>query len=124
MIIFSYSIKPAKISPRYKGSFLRVSDNIEDNVTACFDGKIYRHTLPKEEIAKIIQIIQKSPELFNITELEPNNVLDGYQYNFTFSDGVRTCSFSGFNILDYGSLPRKNTTLALRAARDIKDHVL
>ena len=56
MIIFLYSIKPAKISPRNKGYFLRVSDDTEDNVTACFDTKFYLHTLPKEEITKIIQI--------------------------------------------------------------------
>ena len=58
-------------------------------------------------------------------ELEPNDFDDyGVIYYFVFSDGERTNRFSGQNILDYGRSPRKNATLALRTAREIKEKVL
>ena len=58
-------------------------------------------------------------------ELEPNESLGGDTiYGFTFCDGERTNSFYGKDILDYGRQPRKNATLALRTAREIKEKVL
>lgn len=126
MIIFEYKVSPAWLAPDddKKTSYVRVTDEQKDNVTTYFFGKTYHHTLPKEEIDKIIAIIDKYPGLFGIRQLEPNGVLDGNEYKFTFSNRKESNSFVGYNILDYGSKPRKNATMALRAARHIKDHVL
>ena len=104
---------------------IRITDDAENNVTTWFRDKKYLHTIPASEVNKIKNIIKASPELFNIPEhLEPNAVLDGEKYSFIFSDGKNAISFSGFNILDYGRSPRKNATLALRVAREIKEAVL
>lgn len=126
MIIFEYKVSPAWLTPDIdkETSYVRVTDDPKDNVTTFFFGKEYRHTIPEEDIEKIKDIINKYPELFNIRELEPNSVLDGYEYYFAFSNGKKFNNFTGYNILDYGSRPRKNATMALRAARHIKDHVL
>ena len=126
MIIFQYNVSPAWLAPDddKRTSWIRVTDEQKDNVTTYFFGKTYHHTLPKEEIDKIIAIINKYSGLFDIRQLEPNDVLDGYEYEFTFSNRKKSNSFVGYGILDYGSKPRKNATMALRAARHIKDHVL
>lgn len=126
MIIFEYTVSPAWLAPDddKRTSYVRVTDELKDNVTTYFFGKTYHHTLPKGEIEKIIKIINGYPDLFDIEQLEPNDVLDGDEYKFTFSNGKKSNSFVGYNILDYGSKPRKNATMALRAARHIKDHVL
>ena len=74
---------------------------------------------------RIIKIINDNPEIFDIPkDLEPNDVLDGDEYSFKFSNGVKSNTFSGFNILEYGRRSRKNATLALRVARRIKEEVL
>ena len=122
MLIFEYRVTSFLSSNA--DSYVRINSDLEDNVVACFNGKIHHYSLAKEEIAKVAKIIESYPELFNVKELEPNNTPGDMRYDFTFSTIAKTCSFSGFNILDYGRLPRKNATLALRAARDIKDHVL
>ena len=126
MIIFEYTVSPAWLAPDddKKKSYIRITDELKDNVTTYFFGKIYHHTLPKGEVEKIIKIINGYPGLFDIEQLEPNDVLDGDEYKFTFSNGKKSNSFVGYNILDYGSKPRKNATMALRAARHIKDSVL
>lgn len=126
MIIFEYKVSPAWLAPGdyKKTSYVRVTDEQKDNVTTYFFGKTYYHTLPKEEINRIIAIIDKYPDLFDIKQLEPNDVLDGDEYKFIFSNRKKSNGFVGYNILDYGSKPRKNATMALRAARHIKDHVL
>ena len=126
MIIFEYKVSPAWLTPDIdkETSYVRVTNNSIDNVTTFFFGKEYRHTIPEEDIEKIKDIINEYPELLNIRELEPNSVLDGYEYYFAFSNGKKSNNFTGYNILDYGSSPRKNATMALRAARHIKDHVL
>ena len=127
MLIFKYQISPAQITPPGNGPIFEiiVTDAEKNNTTTTFHDKKYQHTLPKEDLEKIKEIIKNTPELFDIPEsLEPNDVLDGSEYSFTFSDGEKTNSFSGFNILDYGRKPRKNATLALRTARTIKDKVL
>ena len=104
---------------------IRITDDAENNVATWFRDKKYLHTIPASEVNKIKNIIKASPELFHIPErLEPNAVLDGEKYSFIFSDGKNAISFSGFNILDYGRSPRKNATLALRVAREIKEAVL
>ena len=126
MIIFEYKVSPAWLAPDddKRTSYIRVTDEQKDNVTTFFFGKTYHYTLPKEEIDKIIAIIDKYPGLFDIEQLEPNDVLDGDEYKFIFSNRKKSNCFVGYNILDYGSKPRKNATMALRAARHIKDHVL
>ena len=127
MIIFEYKVSPAWLSPTAPEYLFRitVTDDKKENVTTWFNDKKYLHTIPIDEIEKIKNIIKSNPELFNIPEhLEPNGVLDGEEYSFTFSDGKNTNSFSGLNILDYGRSPRKNATLALRVSRTIKDKVL
>ena len=126
MIIFEYKVSPAWLAPDddKRTSYIKVTDEQKDNVTTFFFGKTYHHTLPKEEIDKIIAIIDKYPGLFDIEQLEPNDVLDGDEYKFIFSNGRKSNDFVGYNILDYGSKPRKNATMALRAARHIKEHVL
>ncbi len=126
MIIFEYKVSPAWLAPDddKRTSYIRVTDEQKDNVTTFFFGKTYHHTLPKEEIDKIIAIIDKYPGLFDIEQLEPNDVLDGDEYKFIFSNSKKSNCFVGYNILDYGSKPRKNATMALRAARHIKEHVL
>ena len=126
MIIFEYKVSPARLTPDVdkETSYVRVTDNPKDNVTTFFFGKEYHHTISKEDIDRIKEIIDGYPELLNIRELEPNSVLDGSEYYFTFSNGKKSNSFTGYNILDYGSSPRKNATMALRAARHIKDQVL
>ena len=104
---------------------ITITDNSENNTETTFYGKKYKHTLPKEAIIRIQKIIQDTPAIFKIPKtLEPNNVLDGDEYFFIFSDGQKSNSFSGFNILNYGRKPRKNATLALRTARRIKEEVL
>lgn len=127
MVLFEYKVSPVRFSldsPEYIFHIV-VTNNKEDNVTTWLQDKKYLHTIPSSEIDKIKSIIQRHPELFHIPEnLEPNTVLDGNKYSFAFSDGERTNSFSGLNILDYGRSPRKNATLALRVAREIKEKVL
>ena len=127
MIIFEYKVSPARLSPVAPESIFRitVTSDKENNVITWFQDKKYLHTVPAGEVNKIKDIIREHPELFDIPEdLEPNTILDGNEYSFTFSDGKRTNSFSGFNILDYGRSPRENATLALRVAREIKEKVL
>lgn len=123
MMIFEY-----KVSSPEALEFIfciRITDDAENNVITWFRDKKYLHTIPASEVNKIKNIIKASPELFHIPEhLEPNTVLDGEKYSFIFSDGKNAISFSGFNILDYGRKPRKNATLALRVAREIKEAVL
>ena len=127
MTIFEYKVSPAWLSPDAPESIFRitVTNGKENNVITWFHDKKYLHTIPASEINKIKSIIKEHSELFRIPEyLEPNTVLDGEEYSFIFSDGKNTNSFSGFNILDYGRSSRKNATLALRVAREIKEAVL
>jgi hypothetical protein len=127
MIIFEYKVSPAWVCANEESetSFVRVTDDAKDNVITVFRGKEYLHTISQKDIEKIIKIIDEYPEIFEIPEmLEPNDVLDGYEYTFKFADGVRSNEFGGLNILDYGRKPRKNATLALRVARRIKEEVL
>ena len=128
MLIFSYFIVVLMIAPAGNDKIFRIviTDDEKDNVTTWFRGKKYKHTLAKKDIKHIIKIIKAAPGLFDIPEeLEPNDSLGGGTiYCFTFCDGKRTNSFYGKDILDYGRWPRKNATLALRTAREIKEKVL
>ena len=127
MIVFRYRIADAMVNPETESPIfnITITDEPKNNVKTIFDDKTYTHTIPQNEIEKIKSIIRKNPELLEIKQLEPNHeVLDGAIYEFIFSDGEKSTSFSGFNILDYGRQPRKNATLALRTARTIKDQVL
>ena len=128
MLIFSYFIVVLMIAPAGNDKIFRIviTDDEKDNVTTWFRGKKYKHTLAKKDIKHIIKIIKAAPGLFDIPEeLEPNDSLGGGTiYCFTFCDGERTNSFYGKDILDYGRQPRKNATLALRTAREIKEKVL
>lgn len=103
-----------------------ITDDETDNIITWFHGKKYIHTLEPKDIKRTIKIIKDASGLFDIPKiLEPNDFDDyGMIYYFVFSDGERTNRFSGQNILDYGRLPRKNATLALRTAREIKEKVL
>lgn len=127
MIIFRYRITDAMVCPDTSNPIfdITITDEPKDNVKTIFSEKHYTHTIPQDAIEKIKSIIKKNPELLEIKELEPNHqVLDGNIYEFVFSDGEKSTSFSGSNIMDYGSQPRKNATLAIRTARTIKDQVL
>ena len=127
MTIFEYKVSSARPSPGTPEYIFRiiVTSDKENNAITWFHDKKYLRTVPAGEVNKIKDIIREHPELFDIPEdLEPNTILDGNEYSFTFSDGKRTNSFSGFNILDYGRSPRENATLALRVAREIKEKVL
>ena len=128
MLIFSYHITDRLIGSTKDDKIFRIviTDDEKDNVTTWFRGKKYKHTLATKDIKHIIKIIKAAPELFDIPEeLEPNESLGcGTIYGFTFCDGERTNSFYGKDILDYGRRPRKNATLALRTAREIKEKVL
>ena len=128
MLIFSYHITDRLIGPAEDDKIFHIviTDDEKDNVTTWFRGKKYKHTLATKDIKHIIKIIKAAPELFDIPEeLEPNESLGcGTIYGFTFCDGERTNSFYGKDILDYGRRPRKNATLALRTAREIKEKVL
>ncbi len=128
MPIFSYHITDRLIRPAKNDKIFRIviTDDEKDNVTTWFRGKKYKHTLATKDIKHIIKIIKVAPGLFDIPkELEPNESLGGGTiYGFTFCDGKRTNSFYGKDILDYGRRPRKNATLALRTAREIKEKVL
>ena len=104
---------------------ITITDEPKNNVKTTFSEKHYTHTIPEDAIEKIKFIIHEKPELLEIKELEPNHqVLDGDIYEFVFSDGEKSTSFSGYNIMDYGNQPRKNATMAIRTARAIKDQVL
>ena len=128
MLIFSYHITVLMIAPAGNDKIFRIviTDDEKDNVTTWFRDKKYKHTLAPKDIKHIIKIIKAAPGLFDIPEeLEPNDSLGGSTiYGFTFCDGRRTNSFYGKDILDYGRRPRKNATLALRTAREIKEKVL
>ena len=128
MLIFSYRIVVLMIAPAGNDKIFRIviTDDEKDNVTTWFRGKKYKHTLAPKDIKHIIKIIKAAPGLFDIPkELEPNDSLGGSTiYGFAFCDGRRTNSFYGKDILDYGRRPRKNATLALRTAREIKEKVL
>ena len=128
MLIFSYHITDRLIEPAKDDRIFRIdiTDDETDNVITWFRGKKYKHTLESKDIKRTIKIIKDAPGLFNIPkELEPNDSLGGGTiYGFTFCDGERTNSFYGKDILDYGRRPRKNATLALRTAREIKEKVL
>ena len=128
MLIFSYFIVVLMIAPAGNDKIFRIviTDDEKDNVTTWFRGKKYKHTLEPKDIKHIIKIIKASPGLYDIPEeLERNESLGGGTiYGFTFCDGKRTNSFYGKDILDYGRQQRKNATLALRTAREIKEKVL
>ena len=127
MLIFSYRMVSIDYLLANEKIFrIDITDDETDNVITWFRGKKYKHTLEPKEIKHIIKIIKDAPGLFDIPkELEPNDFDDyGVIYYFVFSDGERTNRFSGQNILDYGRSPRKNATLALRTAREIKEKVL
>ena len=128
MLIFSYHITDRLIGPAKDDKIFRIviTDDKKDNTITWFRGKKYKRTLAPKDIKHIIKIIKAAPGLFDIPkELEPNESLGGGTiYGFTFCDGKRTNSFYGKDILDYGRRPRKNATLALRTAREIKEKVL
>ena len=127
MLIFKYQTSSVQKGPHDSNPIFEiiVTDAEKNNTTTTFHGKKYQHTLPKEDLAEIKEIIKDTPKLFDIPDnLEPNDAPNKLEYSFTFSDGERINSFSGFNILNYGRKPRKNATLALRTARTIKDKVL
>ena len=128
MLIFSYFIVVLMIAPAGNDKIFRIviTDDEKDNVTTWFRGKKYKHTLAPKDIKHIIKIIKAAPGLFDIPEeLELNESLGGGRiYGFNICDGKRTNSFYGKDILDYGRRPRKNATLALRTAREIKEKVL
>ena len=127
MIIFEYRVSSTceYIGKNNERFAIRITDDVKDNVVTSFYGKKYRHTISEKDLKRIIKIINDSPEIFDIPkDLEPNDVLDGDDYSFRFSNGVRINTFSGLNILEYGRRPRKNATLALRVARRIKEEVL
>ena len=128
MLIFSYFIISRTIGPANDDKIFRIviTDDEKDNTITWFRGKKYKHTLATRDIKHTIKIIKAAPGLFDIPkELEPNDSFGGGTiYGFTFCDGERTNSFYGKDILDYGRRPRKNATLALRTAREIKEKVL
>ena len=128
MLIFSYHITDRLIGPAKDDKIFRIviTDDEKDNVTTWFRGKKYKHTLAPKDIKHIIKIIKAAPGLFDIPEeLEPNDSLGGDTiYGFTSCDGKRTNSFYEKDILDYDRQPRKNATLALRTACEIKEKVL
>ena len=128
MLIFSYYIISLMIAPAGNDKIFRIviTDDEKDNVTTWFRGKKYKHTLAPKDIKHIIKIIKAAPGLFDIINvLVPNASLGGRTiYGFTFCDFRRRNSFYGKDILDYGRRPRKNATLALRTAREIKEKVL
>ena len=127
MLIFSYRMVSIDYLLANEKIFrIDITDAEKDNTITWFRGKKYKHTLEPKEIKRIIKIIKGAPGLFDIKKkLEPNDFDDyGVIYYFVFSDGEHTNRFSGQNILDYGRLPRKNATLALRTAREIKEKVL
>ena len=127
MIIFEYRVSPAWecLDIQKETTFVRVTDDTDNNVITGFYGKEYLYTISGDDVRHIIRIIDEYPEIFDIPkDLEPSGVLDGDEYSFRFSNQKRSNEFSGFNILDYGRRPRKNATLALRVARRIKEEVL
>ncbi len=125
MIIFEYRVSLTWCPSDGKTFCVTVTDSLENNVLTRFKEKEYVYTIPQKEIENIKRIIKKCPAIFEVPEfLEPNGVLDGEEYSFVFSDGERSVSFSGCNILDYGRRPRKNATMALRLAREINQAVL
>ena len=126
MVIFEYKVSPTwgHIVNENEIFLVRITDDIKNNVVTSFYGKKYCHTISEKDLKRIIKIINDTPEIFDIPkDLEPNDVLDGDEYSFKFSNGVKSNAFSGFNILEYGRKPRKNATLALRVARRIKEEV-
>lgn len=128
MISFGFFITSLVFAPAGNDKIfcIVITDGKKDNATTWFRGKEYKHTLAPKDIKHIIKIIKATPGLFDIPEeLEPNDSLGGGTiYGFTFCDSKRTNSFYGKDILDYGRRPRKNATLALRTAREIKEKVL
>lgn len=127
MIVFEYKVSSAwgHIDSEGEKFLVRITDDVNNNVVTRFYGKEYYHTISEKDLKQVIKIINDNPEIFDIPkDLEPNDVLDGDEYSFRFSNGVLCNAFSGFNILEYGRKPRKNATLALRVARRIKEEVL
>ena len=124
-LIFRYMVRPACGALDDEVFCVTMTDVLKDNVMTRFRGKESVYTISEKDIELTKRIIRKLPEVFEIPEfLEPNKMLGGSEYSFVFSDGERSNSFSGFNILDYGRMPRKNATLALRLAREINQAVL
>lgn len=126
MIIFRYEVGPAFHDFSCDDSIFRIEimDDKKENVATWFRGKKYLHTLSETDLKQVTAVTEKWPELLEIKELEPNDILDGDEYNFTFSDGVKSNSFCGFNIRDYSSGSHPKASMALRAARYIKEMVL
>ena len=126
MLLFKYEVLSVAHEPSKKAIFrIIVSDEAEDNVTCWFNDKEFKHTISKNDIERILEIIKRNHDVFSIPDhLEPNDTPHGQEYSFYFSDGEHHNSFSGFDILDYGRKPRKNATLALRVSREIKEYVL
>ncbi|MBR6505929.1 hypothetical protein IKT18_03825 [Candidatus Saccharibacteria bacterium] len=124
MVIFEYKVSPAWGVIDDVTFCVTVTDDLRNNVVTRFREKEYIYTISQDDIEFIKRIIRETPGVFEVSEsLEPNDVLDGEMYSFVFSDGKRSNSFCGFNILDYGRKPRKNATMALRLAREINQTV-
>lgn len=126
MIIFRYEVGPAFHDSTCDDSIFKIeiTDDEKENVATWFHGKKYLHTLSETDLKRVTAVTEKWPELLEIKELEPNDILDGDEYNFTFSDGVKSNSFCGFNIRDYSGGSHPKASMALRAARYIKEMVL
>lgn len=125
MVIFKYEISPAMHGPsltEFDNVILRIviENTPANNVTVIRDGKKTTSTLSETDINNIIELYSLNPHLFEIREIERNPALDGDQFEFYFSDGMKSAHLIGFNIGQYGDIPHPNADLLIRIVKSVR----
>jgi hypothetical protein len=125
MIIFNYEISPAFHGPsltEFDNVILRITieNTPANNVTIIRDGKKITSTLQESDINQIIELYSRNPRIFDIRQLEANDIADGNQFDFFFSDGIKSTRVVAFNIGQYGDIPHPDADLFIRIVKSVR----
>lgn len=100
-IIFDYYISNAWLIPVFS---MGITDTNENNFTVnTFDCAKRTHTIKKEKITSIIEMIKQYKDIFSSEDycIEPSFCLDGYNYTIVLSDKENLYYFRCDNIGSY-----------------------
>lgn len=100
-IIFKYYISDAWLMPIFS---LTITDTEKNNFTIyTYDGEERTHTIKKEKIISIIELIKQYKDIFSSEDycLEYSHCLDGYIYTIILSDKENLYYFNCDNIGSY-----------------------
>lgn len=110
-IIFDYYISDAWLMPIFS---LEITDTDKNNFTInTFDQKERTHTIKKEKITSIIELIKQYKDIFSSENycIEYSRCLDGYNYTIVLSDKENLYYFRCDNIGSYAPNVRHLTEL-------------